>query len=89
MAKSEADIANEQLNEIRQRKRDYLAAFGSEEGKRVLKDLEGMCYINKTTFSATRDRTLLNEGMRFVVVHIKNIMDMDIKTLTKLVREGE
>ncbi len=52
-------------------------------------DLKKKCFINKTTFSAIRDRTLLNEGMRFVVVNIENMMNMNIETLKKLIQEEE
>lgn len=75
----------EQIEDLKQRKRDYVACFSTAEGKRVLADLESMCYINRTTFTPNDAlRIALNEGQRFVVVHIKNMMSLDIKTLEKL-----
>ncbi len=89
MPRNEQELNEEQMAKIEQLKRDYLATFNSETGKRVLADLKKKCFINKTTFSAIRDRTLLNEGMRFVVVNIENMMNMNIETLKKLIQEEE
>jgi hypothetical protein len=74
---------------LKQLKKDYLAVFSSEAGKRVLSNLEKICYIYRTTFSSQEGRTLLNEGMRFVVVHIKNMMTLDLEQLKKLSLKGE
>lgn len=81
--------ANKQLAEIEQLKRDYLATFSTPEGKRVLTHLEHICFIHKTTFvKGDEFSTIRNEGTRFIVVHIQNMMNMDIVTLKKLVRES-
>jgi hypothetical protein len=78
-----------QMEEIEQKKKDYIAVFSTAEGKRVLADLENVCFIHRTTYSNQEGRTLLNEGMRFVVVHIKNIMNMNVEKLKKLIQKGE
>ena len=80
---------NNGLADLEQKKNDYLAVFTTGEGKRVLADLENMCFINRSTFSPARDRTILNEGMRYVVVHIKNMLTINTKRLAELIRESE
>ena len=87
-------MARRKVNEnnpefLKQLKRDYMATFGTEPGKRVLKDLEDKGYIHRSTFSAVRDRTLLNEGIRYMVVYIKNMLTRDLEELEKLIREGD
>jgi hypothetical protein len=89
MPENQQELNEKQIAEIEQKKRDYSSVFSSETGKRVLADLENTCFINRTTFSAAEGRTLLNEGMRFVVVHIKNMMNMNIELLKKLAQKGE
>ena len=84
--RSPEEEAEQQINKLEAIRKDYIACFSTASGKRVLTDLEKQCFINKTTFSPTKGRTLLNEGMRFVVVHIKNMMSMDIETLKKLAK---
>ncbi len=82
--------AERQIEEIKQKKFDYVSVFSTLAGKRVLKDLKAVCFSNKTTYSPDKGRTEFNEGTRFVVdVHIKNIMDMDVKRLYELIKEGE
>ena len=76
------------LDEVEQLKKDYLATFNSETGKKVLAHLEKICFINRTTYSA-EGKTLLNEGMRYVIVHIKNMMNFDIELLKKLAGKEE
>ncbi len=88
--RSPEELQEKQMAEIEQMKKDYLAAFSTEAGKRVLTNLENICYINKTTFTKGDDLAMaLHEGMRFVVVHIKNMMNMNIEQLKKLVVKGE
>lgn len=73
-----------QLDELRQLKKDYISAFSSSAGKRVLEDLEKRGFMNRTTYSEGKGRIFFNEGMRFFMVHIRNMMSMDIKMLIKL-----
>lgn len=75
---------NKQLAELEQVKKDYVDTFSSKAGKRVLEHLESICFIKKTTYSPELNRTFFSEGQRFIVVHIKNMMDMDIGKLRKL-----
>lgn len=75
--------------DMKQKKKDYIDAFSSGAGKRVLADLEHLGYINRTTYSHVPGRMQLNEGMRFLVVHIKNMMSMDIEQLEALMQKGD
>ena len=85
---NQEELNEKQMAEIEQLKKDYLETFNSNAGKRVLADLERKCFINQTTFSNTEGRTLFNEGMRFVVVNIKNMINMNIAMLKKLAKES-
>lgn len=80
-----------QMEEIAQMKRDYIAAFSTESGKRVLENLEKVCYINNTTYTKNGDALgmAMHEGMRFVVVHIKNLINFDLEKLKSLTQKGE
>lgn len=82
---------NKGIEELAQKRADYIAAFNTGAGKRVLEDLEKTCFVNRSTyFRGASDMDLaVNEGKRFVVVHIKNMMNLDIETLKKLAKEGE
>ena len=82
-------MAASQQNDIRQLKKTYLDCFTSVSGKKVLADLESKCFANRTTYSTERGGIYRNEGMRFVVVYIKNMMKMDIKKLEALTQEEE
>ena len=84
----EQESNEKQLAEIEQLKKDYLSAFSSEAGKKVLAHLEKICFINRTTYSA-EGKTLLNEGMRYVIVHIKNMINFDVELLKKLAGKEE
>ena len=76
---------NKSLAQIKELKKNYISAF-SGRGEKVLEDLEKKCFINKSTFPADGNdlKLAFNEGMRFVVVSIKNMINMDIKTLDEL-----
>ena len=77
------------IQQLKQLQEDYKATFSTENGKRVLKDLEARCFENKTTFSINPQVTSFNEGTRMVLVLILNMMSMDIAKLQKeLERQG-
>lgn len=62
---------NKMLQERRMRHADFHATFSTPEGERVLKYLCQIGYINNTTFNPlNRDKTLLNEGARLIVLAI-------------------
>ena len=56
----------------------YFLTFGSESGKRVLKDIERRGYLYRTTLTAPHEdrpldpaQTFANEGRRQLVIEIK------------------
>lgn len=62
---------NLMLQERRMRHADFHATFSTPEGQRVLKYLCQIGYIDKTTFNPlNRDKTLINEGARLLVLAI-------------------
>lgn len=75
------------IEQLAQLKEDYKATFATENGKRVLADLETRCFSTKTTFSLNEHLTNFNEGTRMVLVLIKNMMSMDIEKLRKQLEE--
>ena len=84
---NQEELAERQLAEIEQLKKDYISTFSTDQGKAVLKHLKNTCYVNKSTFPKDANGLTLafHEGMRYVVgVHIKNMMTMDIESIKKL-----
>ncbi len=63
---------------------DYIKVFSSEEGKRVLADLEKVGFYKTTTFTTDAIALAFNEGNRAFLLHIKTVLEMDIETLEKL-----
>lgn len=54
---------------------DYLNAFTTESGKRVLDNLSRECYENAVTFiRGEPDSTAFNEGKRYIMLHIRRIL---------------
>ena len=89
--KNDKELAETQMAEIEQLKKDYSALFSNDTGKKVLKHLEDVCYIHRSTFPKDAQALTLafHEGMRYVVVHIKNMMDFRIEKIKKLARKEE
>ena len=57
---------------ILQLREDYKISFGSDQGKRVLNDLEIRCHEFVTTFSKNNSyETSFLEGQRSILVFIK------------------
>ena len=57
---------------IEQLKKDYKIIFNTDEGKRVLNDLEKRCHEFVTTFSKNSSyETAFLEGQRSVLIFIK------------------
>jgi hypothetical protein len=60
---------------------DYKKTFETEEGKKVLKDLESVCMSNTTTFNKDPYIMAFQEGARAVYLHITTVMNIDIENL--------
>jgi hypothetical protein len=63
--------------EFEQLQQEYIRTFRSEAGKIVLKDLMRRFNVFRTTYvEGDRDAMLLNEGMRNVILHILEFINM-------------
>ena len=62
--------------------KDYAITFGSEQGRRVLKDFLG--YRDRISFDPDPYQTAFNEGQRSVVLRVTS----KIKDLVKEVEDG-
>ena len=71
------DILNDADKSLKILKGDYSFTFSSEEGKRVMEDLE-QAYYNRISFSRDPYATAFNEGQRAVIVRILNLLKEDI-----------
>ena len=57
---------------------DYQGTFGTAEGKRVLEDLAKKCFEHQPTFTGEEThRTANREGMRYVILNIRSMIDMN------------
>ncbi len=61
--------------------KDYLTAFGSESGKRVLADLMKFGNMLGPSFATDPYRTAFNEGRRDVALYILNQLNYDLEKL--------
>lgn len=68
------------LQKLKDVKLAYLRLFSSEDGKKVLKDLEGVCFVNRTTYSPDPGMTEVREGARSVWLYINKMMAVDNPT---------
>ena len=62
--------------------KDYAITFGSDEGRKVLKDLLG--YRDRISFDIDPYQTAFNEGQRSVVLRVTS----KIKDLVREVEDG-
>ena len=59
---------------------DFQSSFTSESGKRVLDNLSKECYENDLTYvRGDPNGSAFNEGKRYVILHIRRILEMDKK----------
>ena len=77
-------MENDNVEKLKGRRTDYKKTFETEEGKRVLKDLEKVCMYRFTTFDKDSLTMAFQEGLRAVYLHITTIMDMDIEELERI-----
>ena len=69
---------------LKEKREDYKKTFDSEEGKRVLKDLEKVCMYRSTTFDKDALIMAFQEGLRAVYLHITTVMNMDLEELERI-----
>lgn len=66
----------EELNEEELAKL-YDGVFGSPEGQLVFEDLRGRCFSYLSTVHEKSHMTHVNEGMRLVILHIENQINLN------------
>lgn len=76
------DTNRDKLIELyRKRHVAYKETFSSDNGKEVIKDLEEVCYVKRSTVSTTNviDPYVLafREGQRSIMLRIQNMMSED------------
>lgn len=62
------------MNDIKDLINNYKITFESEQGEKVLEDLENRFHQNKTTFSKDAIEMAYLEGQRSVILSIKNLI---------------
>lgn len=77
-------MPEDNVAKLKGKREDYKKTFSTEEGKRVLKDLESVCMYRATTFSKDAMTMAFQEGLRTVYLHITTLMDMDIEELERI-----
>ena len=77
-------MAENNAQRLKGLREDYKKTFESEEGKRVLKDLEKVCLYRSTCFDKEALIMAFQEGLRAVYLHITTVMNMDIEELERI-----
>lgn len=86
----DADTQNTLINQIKERKQLYLDIFDSDKGKLLLEELSKTLFSKKTTYNDNPQRMAFNEGQRSVLLHIQNMMKVDVdKTIEAIKKQGE
>jgi len=74
---------------FRQRRHDYNEVFGSEVGKRVLRDIMRECGWLVDPHDRTPTDTEYNVGKRWVVLHILGVMKMTDDQVQQMAMQSE
>ena len=83
-------MSEDNIAKVKGIKEDYRKVFSTEEGKRVLADLERIGFFNTITFVPNDPYAMaFNEGNRAFLLHIKTILDMDLETLQRIYEAQE
>lgn len=62
----------------------YKDTFSTESGKVVLADLERMFYMSSPMYKSDKVNDLIyNEGMRNVILYVKQVMNQDMESFKK------
>jgi len=69
----QSENSNKKIKELI---KNYKAAFGSNDGKAVMDDLEKRCFYNSSTFSRNEpNETAFFEGQRTILLFIKSMIN--------------
>ena len=71
------------LQIIREQKQLYLTVFDNPDGKALLNELSIRAFEKRTTFNKDSHQTAFNEGQRSIVLHIKNMLILDVDKLER------
>jgi len=77
------------LSKYRSRAIDYQRTFGSDYGKRVLRDLMVECHVLGSSFSKDPSLMAFKEGEKNVALRIMKILNVNIDELEKHIKEIE
>ena len=77
------------IQKIKELKQLYQNVFESVDGKKVLEHLENKLFIKRSTLNSDSLRMAFNEGQRSVVLHIRNMMNIDIEATEKLIEQQQ
>lgn len=75
------------VQEIKELKQLYLNVFDSADGKKVLEDLSKKLYVYRTPFDENSNNMSFKVGQQSVILHIKNMMNIDIKKTEELINK--
>lgn len=82
----------EAQNKLRETIIYYKNVFGSEDGKKVLEDMEAAAGMNRSNFVTDPHELAFREGGRAFVIRVKQLINYDLEHLDKEVQrqsEGE
>lgn len=77
------------MQQIRERKQLYQSVFESSDGEKVLEDLNKRAFGIRSTFHENPQRMAFNEGQRSIILHIKGMMNIDIKKTESLIKQQQ
>lgn len=77
-------MPDEREDILKQLQQDYRNTFSTESGKRVLKDLENICFYKSTVFAPDNNVMAFKEGNRAVYLHILTILELTPDKLKEL-----
>jgi len=83
------EIDKAQKINLRKRKRlreDYRAVFGTDVGRRVMRDLHKVCVLDNVGF-IQKETALHSQGRRWVYVRIHKLINMGDDDLDRLMKE--
>jgi len=73
-----------ELKDLKALKTSYKKTFETEDGKKVLQDLQRRCFAKQSTFVVDPFLMAFNGGTRSVLLYIESMMDMsNIKDIEK------
>lgn len=83
------DNVKDFMQQVKEKKQLYQNVFESPDGAKVLEDLSKTAFANKTTFNENPNKMAFNEGQRSIILHIKNMMKIDLEKTESLVKKQQ